>query len=137
MIGLVRRRPERFVAQEMVPLSTHPTVVGAGIAPRRVDLRPYVVSPAGAGPSVMPGGLTRYAKAADEMVVNSSQGGGSKDTWVLAPPTATVMKTRSLASLEHRPLIGVTTSEVRPKERTQPTPREIRRAKRWRSGSPT
>ncbi|MDX6654189.1 MAG: hypothetical protein QOH18_899, partial [Solirubrobacterales bacterium] len=73
--------------QELVPLSTHPTVVGAGIAPRRVDLRPYVVSPATGEPSVMQGGLTRYAKAADEMVVNSSQGGGSKDTWVLGPPT--------------------------------------------------
>src|SRR5882757_6412233 len=85
-IGLVRRRPERFVAQELVPLSTHPTVVGAGIAPRRVDLRPYVLSPAADEPSVMQGGLTRYAKAADEMVVNSSQGGGSKDTWVLGPP---------------------------------------------------
>src|ERR1700742_240904 len=82
-IGLVRRRPERFVAQEMVPLSTHPTVVGGGIAPRRVDLRPYVLSPAAGEASVMQGGLTRYAKAADEMVVNSSQGGGSKDTWVL------------------------------------------------------
>lgn len=89
-IGLVRRRPERFVAQELVPLSTHPTVVGAGIAPRRVDLRPYVVSPASGEASVMQGGLTRYAKAADEMVVNSSQGGGSKDTWVLQPPTDVV-----------------------------------------------
>jgi uncharacterized circularly permuted ATP-grasp superfamily protein len=85
VIGLVRRRPERFVAQELVPLSTHPTVVGSGIAPRRVDLRPYVLSPATGEPSVMQGGLTRYAKAADEMVVNSSQGGGSKDTWVLGP----------------------------------------------------
>jgi uncharacterized circularly permuted ATP-grasp superfamily protein len=84
-IGLVRRRPERFVAQEMVPLSTHPTVVGGGIAPRRVDLRPYVLSPTAGEASVMQGGLTRYAKAADEMVVNSSQGGGSKDTWVLGP----------------------------------------------------
>ncbi|HXF30411.1 MAG TPA: circularly permuted type 2 ATP-grasp protein [Solirubrobacterales bacterium] len=89
-IGLVRRRPERFVAQELVPLSTHPTVVGAGIAPRRVDLRPYVVSPAAGEASVMQGGLTRYAKAADEMVVNSSQGGGSKDTWVLGPPADVV-----------------------------------------------
>ncbi len=86
VVGLVRRRPERFVAQELVPLSTHPTVVGGGLAPRRVDLRPYVVSPgAGAAPSVMQGGLTRYAKGADQMVVNSSQGGGSKDTWVLGP----------------------------------------------------
>jgi uncharacterized circularly permuted ATP-grasp superfamily protein len=83
VIGLVRRRPERFVAQELVPLSTHPTVVGEGLAPRRVDLRPYVLSPTVGEPSVMQGGLTRYAKNADEMVVNSSQGGGSKDTWVL------------------------------------------------------
>jgi uncharacterized circularly permuted ATP-grasp superfamily protein len=90
VIGLVRRRPERFVAQELVPLSTHPTVVGAGIAPRRVDLRPYVLSPATGEPSVMQGGLTRYAKEAEEMVVNSSQGGGSKDTWVLGPDTDVV-----------------------------------------------
>src|ERR1700748_2642229 len=83
VIGLVRRRPERFVAQELVPLSTHPTVVGAGISPRRVDLRPYVLTPATGEPAVMQGGLTRYAKEAEEMVVNSSQGGGSKDTWVL------------------------------------------------------
>jgi uncharacterized circularly permuted ATP-grasp superfamily protein len=83
VIGLVRRRPERFVAQELVSLSTHPTVVGTGLAPRRVDLRPYVLSPATGAPSVMQGGLTRYAKEAEEMVVNSSQGGGSKDTWVL------------------------------------------------------
>lgn len=88
VIGLVRRRPERFVAQELVPLSTHPTVVGSGIAPRRVDLRPYVLSPARGAASVMQGGLTRYAKAAEEMVVNSSQGGGSKDTWVLAATDA-------------------------------------------------
>ncbi|HEX3737385.1 MAG TPA: hypothetical protein VHV53_07555, partial [Solirubrobacterales bacterium] len=67
-----------------------PTVVGAGIAPRRVDLRPYVLSPATGEPSVMQGGLTRYAKEADQMVVNSSQGGGSKDTWVLGTPTDVV-----------------------------------------------
>jgi carboxylate-amine ligase len=83
VIGLVRRRPERFVAQELVALSTHPTVVGAGIAPRRVDLRPYVLTPAAGEPTVMQGGLTRYAKEPGEMVVNSSQGGGLKDTWVL------------------------------------------------------
>ncbi|MDX6604935.1 MAG: hypothetical protein QOF23_1444, partial [Solirubrobacterales bacterium] len=80
--GLVRRRPEGFVAQELVELSTHPTVVKGELRPRRVDLRPYVVSTA-AGATVMAGGLTRYARAAGEMIVNSSQGGGSKDTWVL------------------------------------------------------
>jgi uncharacterized circularly permuted ATP-grasp superfamily protein len=81
-IGQVRRRPQYFVAQEMVALSTHPTVCGGRLRPRHVDLRPFVVSdPTGA--TAMPGGLTRYAPAAGEMIVNSSRGGGCKDTWVV------------------------------------------------------
>jgi uncharacterized circularly permuted ATP-grasp superfamily protein len=81
-IGLLRRRPEHFIAQEMVEISSHPTVCGGGLEPRRVDLRPFVVSGRG-GTAAMTGGLTRYAREAGEMVVNSSQGGGCKDTWVL------------------------------------------------------
>jgi carboxylate-amine ligase len=81
-IGLLRRRPDGFIAQETVPLSSHPTVCGARLRPRRVDLRPFVVS-SGAGATAMPGGLTRYARGAGEMVVNSSRGGGCKDTWVI------------------------------------------------------
>ena len=83
-IGLLRRGPEHFIAQDTVQLSSHPTVCGARLRPRRVDLRPYVVSgPTGA--SAMSGGLTRYARGAGEMVVNSSRGGGCKDTWVVEP----------------------------------------------------
>jgi uncharacterized circularly permuted ATP-grasp superfamily protein len=82
-IGLLRRAPERFIAQEMVELSSHPTVCEDRLEPRRVDLRPYVVS-AAAGPGwAMAGGLTRYAQAKGEMVVNSSRGGGCKDTWIV------------------------------------------------------
>jgi carboxylate-amine ligase len=81
-IGLLRRRPDGFIAQETVPLSSHPTVCGARLRPRRVDLRPFVVSSA-AATTAMPGGLTRYARGAGEMVVNSSRGGGCKDTWVI------------------------------------------------------
>jgi carboxylate-amine ligase len=81
-IGLLRRRPSHFIAQETVEISSHPTVCGSGLEPRRIDLRPFVVS-APAGEAVMTGGLTRYAQGAGEMVVNSSQGGGCKDTWVL------------------------------------------------------
>jgi carboxylate-amine ligase len=81
-VGLLRRRPEHFIAQETIEISSHPTVVGAALAPRRIDLRPFVVSAPG-GETAMTGGLTRYAQAAGEMVVNSSQGGGCKDTWVL------------------------------------------------------
>jgi len=81
-IGLVRRRPAGFIAQETVQLSSHPTVCGARLRPRHVDLRPFVVSgPASA--TAMAGGLTRYARGAGEMIVNSSRGGGCKDTWVL------------------------------------------------------
>lgn len=81
-IGVVRRRPEHFIAQEPVELSSHPTIRGAGLRPRRVDLRPFVVSAPG-WQAVMAGGLTRFARGAGEMVVNSSQGGGCKDTWVM------------------------------------------------------
>jgi uncharacterized circularly permuted ATP-grasp superfamily protein len=81
-IGLVRRRPDRFIAQETVQLSSHPTVCEGRLRPRRVDLRPFVVS-GPAGGRAMAGGLTRYAQGAGEMIVNSSRGGGCKDTWVV------------------------------------------------------
>jgi uncharacterized circularly permuted ATP-grasp superfamily protein len=81
-IGQVRRRPQHFVAQEMVALSTHPTVCGGRLRPRHVDLRPFVVS-SRTKATAMPGGLTRFAPAAGEMIVNSSRGGGCKDTWVV------------------------------------------------------
>jgi uncharacterized circularly permuted ATP-grasp superfamily protein len=80
-IGLLRRAPERFIAQRTVQLSTHPTVCEGRLRPRRVDLRPFVVS-SSSGTKAMPGGLTRYAQRAGEMIVNSSRGGGCKDTWV-------------------------------------------------------
>jgi uncharacterized circularly permuted ATP-grasp superfamily protein len=85
-IGLVRRRPEGFVAQETIQLSSHPTVCGGRLRPRRIDLRPYVVSGPG-GATAMVGGLTRFARGAGEMVVNSSRGGGCKDTWVVESPS--------------------------------------------------
>jgi uncharacterized circularly permuted ATP-grasp superfamily protein len=84
-IGLVRRRPAGFIAQETVQLSSHPTVCEGRLRPRRVDLRPFVVSTPG-GATAMAGGLTRYAPGAGEMVVNSSRGGGCKDTWIVDSP---------------------------------------------------
>jgi len=86
-IGVVRRRPERFIAQEPVEISSHPTVRGSKLQPRRIDLRPFVISSA-SGEVAMTGGLTRFARGAGEMVVNSSQGGGCKDTWVMENPSA-------------------------------------------------
>lgn len=81
-LAVVRRRPEHFIAQEPVELSSHPTVRGGELRPRRVDLRPFVLTWAG-GQAAMTGGLTRFARGAGEMIVNSSQGGGCKDTWVV------------------------------------------------------
>ena len=78
----VRREPERWIAQELVRLSTCPTAAPDGsLAPRHVDLRPFAVF--GEDIHIVPGGLTRVALREGSMIVNSSQGGGSKDTWVL------------------------------------------------------
>jgi uncharacterized circularly permuted ATP-grasp superfamily protein len=78
----IAAHPEALVAQETVRLSTHPTVIGAELAPRHVDVRPFVFFD-GIKARALPGGLTRVAFAEGELVVNSSQGGGGKDTWVL------------------------------------------------------
>jgi len=76
--------PKAWIAQRMVMLSTHPTVVEGGrLAPRHIDLRPFVFLGEGATPRVLPGGLTRVARSEGALVVNSSQNGGAKDTWVM------------------------------------------------------
>jgi uncharacterized circularly permuted ATP-grasp superfamily protein len=74
--------PSNYIAQPTLSLSTCPTYVESGIAPRHIDLRPYVLS-SGKGVQTVPGGLTRVALKEGSLVVNSSQGGGTKDTWVL------------------------------------------------------
>jgi len=79
---MVRERPDSFVAQEMVSLSTHPTVVSGELEPRHVDLRPFVIG-GDLESAVAPAALTRVALRAGEMVVNSSRDGGGKDTWVM------------------------------------------------------
>jgi uncharacterized circularly permuted ATP-grasp superfamily protein len=78
----LKREPEGFIAQPTLALSTCPTFVDAGIAPRHVDLRPFVLNGRDKV-RVVPGGLTRVALREGSLVVNSSQGGGTKDTWVL------------------------------------------------------
>jgi uncharacterized circularly permuted ATP-grasp superfamily protein len=78
----LRARPEKYIAQPTLALSTVPIFTRAGLAPRHVDLRPFVlVSPNGI--DITPGGLTRVALKKGSLVVNSSQGGGTKDSWVL------------------------------------------------------
>ncbi|HEU4352832.1 MAG TPA: circularly permuted type 2 ATP-grasp protein [Burkholderiales bacterium] len=77
----VQANPANYIAQPTLSLSTCPTFVAQGIAPRHVDLRPYVLS--GREVKMVPGGLTRVALEEGSLVVNSSQGGGTKDTWVV------------------------------------------------------
>jgi uncharacterized circularly permuted ATP-grasp superfamily protein len=80
----VRRSPRDWVAQPLVHLSTHPTLVDGDLSPRHVDLRPFVFMHGSDHPRVLPGGLTRFAVDEGALVVNSTQDGGFKDTWVLA-----------------------------------------------------
>jgi uncharacterized circularly permuted ATP-grasp superfamily protein len=78
----IREAPENYIAQPTLALSTCPTFVAEGVAPRHVDLRPYCL--VGETVELVPGGLTRVALTDGSLVVNSSQGGGVKDTWVMA-----------------------------------------------------
>jgi len=78
----LRARPDNYIAQPTLSLSTVPIFTEKGLAPRHVDLRPFaLISPKGV--NITPGGLTRVALTEGSLVVNSSQGGGTKDTWVL------------------------------------------------------
>lgn len=78
----IKKDPANYIAQPMISLSTSPTLSKEGVQPRHVDLRPFAVT--GKGTWVLPGGLTRVAMKKGSIIVNSSQGGGSKDTWVLS-----------------------------------------------------
>jgi uncharacterized circularly permuted ATP-grasp superfamily protein len=78
---VLKANPAGYIAQPTLALSTCPTFVESGIAPRHIDLRPFVLS--GKTVQMVPGGLTRVALKEGSLVVNSSQGGGTKDTWVL------------------------------------------------------
>jgi len=78
----IQEAPRNFIAQPTLALSTCPTCTAAGLAPRHVDLRPFVLTGSGRV-TIVPGGLTRVALKEGSLVVNSSQGGGTKDTWIL------------------------------------------------------
>ena len=101
--------PSRWIAQEVVNLSTAPTVAHDGsLVPRHVDLRPFAVY--GSEVRIVPGGLTRVALQEGSMIVNSSRGGGSKDTWVLRPESGEATKTMealpAVAELPVMPALG-------------------------------
>ena len=78
---LIKKNPRNYVAQPTLDLSTAPVITEQGISPRHLDLRPFVLQ--GENSWVTKGGLTRVAMVEGSLVVNSSQGGGSKDTWIV------------------------------------------------------
>jgi uncharacterized circularly permuted ATP-grasp superfamily protein len=81
----IKADPDNYIAQPTISLSTAPTFIDGAVETRHVDLRPFILC--GAKTTLTPGALTRVALRKGSLVVNSSQGGGSKDTWVLSPPT--------------------------------------------------
>jgi len=88
---MIEANPRDFIAQPTIQLSTHPTFVDGRFEGRHLDLRPFVLC--GERVTVTPGGLTRVALPKGSLVVNSSQGGGSKDTWILADRTSSAPRT--------------------------------------------
>jgi uncharacterized circularly permuted ATP-grasp superfamily protein len=109
------RDPRGWIAQPVVQLSTIPTLVDAGMRPRHADLRPFAVND-GNDIWVLPGGLTRVALPEGELVVNSSQGGGSKDTWVVGQDPLTVTR-HSIQGLVAGQAAATDTSSIAPGER--------------------
>ena len=124
--------PRGWIAQPVIQLSTVPTMVGGRLAPRHVDLRPFAVND-GSSVWVLPGGLTRVALPEGELIVNSSQGGGSKDTWVLAetasPPTVTIPE----AGLPHT--VGLTVQ--RQDDGVRERPKSQQEQQQQATGGPT
>ena len=111
---VVESNPRGWIAQRPVALSTAPTLIGDRLVPRHIDLRPFAVND-GNEVWVLPGGLTRVALPEGALVVNSSQGGGSKDTWVLADEAQRVPPQRAadLPSLDR-----TSRARVRPRHRS-------------------
>jgi uncharacterized circularly permuted ATP-grasp superfamily protein len=105
----LRSNPSKFIAQPTLALSTCPTMTANGVAPRHVDLRPFVLTGAD-GVRIVPGGLTRVALREGSLVVNSSQGGGTKDTWVVddsavGPPSA-MTQSQSMGAMAQSQALG-------------------------------
>ena len=104
----ILKDPRGWIAQPVVQLSTVPTMIEGRMAPRHVDLRPFAVN-SGDSIYVLPGGLTRVALPEGELIVNSSQGGGSKDTWVLARDG---VRGKQRKQRPKEPLVGVPLADL-------------------------
>lgn len=107
--------PRAWIAQPVISLSTAPTLVDEGIRPRHVDLRPFAVND-GDDVWVLPGGLTRVALPEGELIVNSSRGGGSKDTWIVRGPEDIEPADEASEELPERHVPSGQTSGIQPEQ---------------------
>jgi uncharacterized circularly permuted ATP-grasp superfamily protein len=107
----IRARPQDYIAQPTLALSTVPTLAEGGIAPRHVDLRPYVLM--GREVRIVPGGLTRVALREGSLVVNSSQGGGTKDTWVVEDGPAPMSQSQAMSTKSQSQTMGTMSQSQR------------------------
>ncbi len=121
----VRDDPRSWIAQPMMELSTVPTKVGDNLAPRYVDLRPFAVND-GDEVFVLPGGLTRVALVEGSRVVNSSQGGGSKDTWVLASRTTVAYRDVRATQIVRSPPPTLSAGDPKPDGSSPSRPEPLR-----------
>ena len=119
----IRSDPRGWIAQPVMQLSTVPTQIDNKLAPRHVDLRPFAVND-GDDVWVLPGGLTRVALPEGSLVVNSSQGGGSKDTWVLASRTSA---DRELGTPEVVRSVPKSAKGAKPDKGPEPPPQQLQR----------
>ncbi len=123
--------PRGWIAQPVVQLSTVPTLISGSLRPRHVDLRPFAVND-GDRVRVLPGGLTRVALPEGQLVVNSSQGGGSKDTWVLAGRGATVQRPTTEVT-DAREVIVMTAPTASPEDSMRGQQQQQQQARRRRA----
>ncbi|MGP9693245.1 circularly permuted type 2 ATP-grasp protein [Brachybacterium sp. AOP25-B2-12] len=127
--------PRGFIAQPLIQLSTVPTVIEGTLRPRHVDLRPFVVND-GQSMWVLPGGLTRVARGEGQFIVNSSQGGASKDTWILQGETSAEADDEAGTLVEHEVnIVAPEISEVDAAGAQQQQQQQGRRAP-WKRAHP-
>ena len=136
-LAAVRRKiqadPRGWIAQPVVQLSTVPTKVGDRLAPRHVDLRPFAVND-GEKVWVLPGGLTRVALTEGSLVVNSSQGGGSKDTWVLASRASAATRELAAAQVVRTLPRATSSAEMQPVQQRSMTGNQQQQQQQQQSG---
>ncbi|CAN5226492.1 circularly permuted type 2 ATP-grasp protein [soil metagenome] len=134
--GKIIADPRAWIAQPVISLSTVPTLVEDGIRPRHVDLRPFAVNN-GEDVWVLPGGLTRVALPEGELIVNSSRGGGSKDTWVMASLAEPVAEEETVGKVSSATVVEGALPAKGPVLQDEPQEQQQQQQQQKQTGGPT